>query len=357
MAADSLKAHSAENVTTADLSVWPNITAFVAGLAIGTVIWFLLRGWLRKTEFRGFPHGLVAIDAALVAFVTILTSVFELWKAATWKDLTWPGSLAYAGVGLLIALGVGGKWLLSEAKELSKKAFDKLERKCNETRQAYDRQRVVEDLAREAMTEKLKRLQDEYDRPTSPPKNVAAALDPGRQLLILIKVLHGWLKRHVKPPGRLRIGVYGLGEDNLTLEPLFSWDGSRNDVFSGNHKDRMKLSTAADASSHGGKSVVVQVWQQSDPFVIVADTEAASREGMFFFFREEHRQTLKSMIAYKHLLGGPLRHDAFVLTLDSDQAGLFSADVEKECRLLLPAFSVRIELELLASYLSNTSSG
>ena len=221
MAVGSLQENPAENSTTAALSVWPNITAFVAGLAIGTVIWFLLRGWLRKTEFRGFPHGLVAIDAALVAFVTILTSVFELWKATTWKELSWPGSLAYAGVGLLIALGVGGKWLLSEAKELSKKAFDKLEKICNETRQEHDRQRVIEDLAREAMTEKLKRLQEEYNRPTPPPKSVATALDPDRQLLILIKVLHGWLKRHVKPPGCLRIGVYGLGEDNLTLSRCF----------------------------------------------------------------------------------------------------------------------------------------
>lgn len=353
MAAESIQTLSAKDVAASALSVWPNISAFVAGLAIGVVLWFLLRGWLRKTEFHGFPHRLVAIDAALVVFVTILTSVFELWKSTTWKELTWPGSFAYTVVGLLIALGVGGKWLLSEAKELSKTAFEKLEKKCLEMRKESDRQRVIEDLAREAMTEKLKRLQEEYIRPIPPPRSVATALDPDRQLLILIKVLHGWLKRHVNPPGRLRIGVYGLGEDNLTLEPLFSWDGSRNNVFGGNHKERMKLSAAADSSPHGGKSVVVQVWQQSDPFVIVTDTDIASREGKFYFFREEHRQTLKSMIAYKHLLSGPLRNEAFVLTLDSDQAGLFSADVEKECRLLLPAFSVRIELELLASYLSN----
>ena len=356
MAPEFLQANSGETIAAPALSVWSNVTAFVAGLALGGVLWFLLRGWLRKAEFRGFPHRLVAIDAGLVVCVTILTSVFELWKASTWKELTWPGSFSYTAVGLFIALGIGGKWLLSEAKELSKKAFDQLEATCNETRKESDRQRVIEDLAREAMTEKLKRLQEEYVRPTPPPKSVATALDPDRQLLILIKVLHGWLKRHVKPPSRLRIGVYGLGEDNLTLEPLFSWDGSRNNVFGGNHKERMKLSSAADSSPHGGKSVVVQVWQQSDPFVIVADTDAASREGKFYFFREEHRQTLKSMIAYKHLLSGPLRNEAFVLTLDSDQAGLFSADVEKECRLLLPAFSVRIELELLASYLSNPSS-
>lgn len=355
MAAESLQAHSGEIVATSALSVWPNTSAFVAGLAVGTVFCFLLRSWLRKTEFRGFPHGLVAIDAVLVIVVTILTSIFELWKATTWRELTWPGSSAYAAVGLLIALGVGGKWLLSEAKELSKKAFYELEATCNKIRQEHNRQQAIEDLAREAMAEKLKRLQEEYARPTPLPKNVATALAPDLQLLILIKVLHGWLKRHVKPPCRLRIGVYGLGEDNLALEPWFSWDGSRNNVFSGDHKDRMKLSAAADSAPHGGKSVVVQVWQQSDPFVIVSDTDAASREGKFFFFREEHRQTIKSMIAYKHLLSGRLRNEAFVLTLDSDQAGLFSADVEKECRLLLPAFSVRIELELLASYLSHPS--
>ena len=323
---------------------WPNfginIGLLLGGFLVGVCVVFLGRKIIRRYNWSGYPHLLVLIDAALVVFGTILTSSLELWKKTVWTGFDIYAAGGYALVGTILAMGVGSKVLLSVAKEISATRMAELARKVAAAERERDIALNAEALIREVMKAKLNRLAERIRTGTG---TLEAALDPRKQIHVLIQVLHGHFTKHLKTSYRLRIGIYMPGEDGITLDAAYSWDGTTPDCFSHKHGDFMKINNPG-----GGRSVVVECWLSSEPFQFVPDGETAQRAGKFRYFYAGQERELRSMAAYRHHLSGLSAADAFVITLDSNQPNLFSADVEAECRLLLPAFSRRIELELFA---------
>jgi hypothetical protein len=317
-----------------------NSGLLVAGILAGVCLVFLGRKLILRINWQGYPHLLVAIDAALVIIGTIITSSLELWRKPVWTGLDVYSACGYVLIGVVISAGVGSKWLLSVAKEISSARVSELMAIIQGANKERDIALTAEALIREVMRAKLLRL---AQRKRTGLGTLEDALAPRKQIHVLIQVLHGHFAKRVQPGKRLRIGVYMLAEDGKTLEAVFSWDGNKTECFSNQHRDFMKITNPG-----GARSVVVECWLAADPFQFVADGEEAQRRGTFRYFYAGQEKDLRSMVAYRHNLSELSAEDAFVITLDSDQPSLFSTDMETECRLLLPAFSRRIELELFA---------
>jgi|GEM_PF-3160853 len=328
---------------------WANMFLNVLALTLGGVagggVAFFIRKLILRAKFKGFPHQLATLDAITFVMVTAVAGLFELWKPSTFTSLN-PYSLGgYTLGGLLIGLGCTLKWLLSVAKETTRATVENLRARLESAEKECVRRATLESLVGEAMNEKLTRFSKSYREEGG----LISALEPEKQIRLLISILHRQVQKHLKAGNSLRIGIYLLSEDEKVLEPAHSWDGQNTKVFSGRHGDFMRLSAPG-----GARSAVVEAWNQPgpEPFIFIPDTEIAEREKKFRFFEEAHRKKICSMVAYRHNMTGVSPNDAFVVTLDSNQVGLFASDVEAECRLYLPAFSRRIELELLASYLT-----
>jgi hypothetical protein len=322
-----------------------NLGLLVVGLLIGACVVFFCRKLIRRYSWQGYPHLLVSIDAGLVIAGTIMTSGLDLWRKQVWMDLDIYSGAGYVFMGVLIAVGVGSKWLLSVAREISTSRVAELTREAAQTARERDYALNAEALIREVMKAKLNRL---ITRRRTGHGTLEEALAPGKQIHVLIHVLHGHFSKRLSIGHRLRIGIYMLAEDGKTLEAVYSWDGAKTDCFSNRHADFMKITNPG-----GSRSVVVECWQSAEPFVCITDGEEAQRQGRFRYFYSGQEKDLRSMIAYRHNLSEST--EAFVMTLDSNQPGFFSADAESECRLLLPAFSRRIELELFALPATPTS--
>ncbi len=323
-----------------------NVGLLVGGFLVGVSLIFLGRKVIRRYKWHGYPHLLVLIDASLVVVGTIVTSALELWKKSVWSAFDSYAAGGYALMGLVLAVGIGSKVLLSVAKEINATRLTELTAKAEAAEKERDIALNAEALICEVMQAKLNRL---AERRRTNLGTLETALNPKKQIHVLIQVLHGHFLKRVKIGHRLRIGIYMPGEDSITLDALYSWNGTKDDCFSHKHGDFMKITNPG-----GGRSVVVECWLANDPFQFVPDGEAAQRAGKFRYFYAGQEKELRSMAAYRHNLSGLSATDAFVITLDSNQPNLFSADVEAECRLLLPAFSRRIELELLALPITQT---
>jgi len=343
-----------------------NLLALVAGVAAGGIFAYAGRRILAKKGWEAYPHLLAVLDAAIVVLAGILTSSMDLWKRSAWLSLDPYTLAAYGTAGGLLAGSLGMKWIITVTKESTKTTVDALKAKIkdvelssdarikviqtesSETIRALEKERDrvlrIEAVVGEVMQAKLSRLVAELQKENG---TLATALAPELQIHRLIQVLHGHVAKQLPTGSRLRVGIYLLGDDKITLEPAFAWDGEKSNVFSGKYAEYMKI------TSHGrARSAVVQAWGPDGPFIFIADGEEAERQGRFCYFNPAQRQKLRSMVAYCHYMKGPSPDDAFVITLDSDQAAFFSGDLEVECRLLVPAFSRRIELELLASFLA-----
>ncbi|MSU49001.1 MAG: hypothetical protein EXS37_07945 [Opitutus sp.] len=344
-----------------------NLLALVVGIAVGGIFSYLGRRLLAKKGWEAYPQILAVLDAAIVVLAGVLTSSMDLWKRAAWLSLD-PYTLAgYGAAGGLLAGSLGMKWIITVTKESTKATVEALKTKVLEIEKSRDakllevqaeatgkiqalekeRDRVlrIEAVVGEVMQAKLDRLVAELQKKEH--GSLAAALAPELQIHRLIQVLHGHIAKQLRAGSRLRVGIYLLDDDKVTLTPAFSWDGEKNKVFSGKYAEYMKI------TAHGrAHSAVVQAWGPDGPFIFIGDGEEAERAGRFRYFNPGQRQKIRSMVAYCHYMKGPTPDDAFVISLDSDQAGFFSGDVEVECRLLAPAFSRRIELELLASFLA-----
>jgi hypothetical protein len=325
-----------------------NLGLLFGGFLVGVCLVFLGRKIIRRHSWHGYPHLLVLIDAALVVTGTIVTSALDLWRKQVWTTFDVYAASGYVVMGMVLAIGVGSKVLLSVAKEISASRITELTAKKLAAERERDIALNAEALVCEVMKAKLGRL---AARVRTGEGTLEAALDPRKQIHVLIQVLHGHFSKYLKIGHRLRIGIYMPGDDTVTLDAAYSWDGAKTDCFSHKHGDFMKLT-----SPGGGRSVVVECWLSNEPFQFVADGENAQRAGKFRYFYAGQEKELRSMAAYRHNLGGLSAIDAFVITLDTNQPGLFATDVEAECRLLLPAFSRRIELELLALAATQTSS-
>ena len=313
---------------------------FAGGILIGLWLVYLGRKVIRRVPWTGYPHALVVIDAAVFILVTIISSELEPWKKSVLTGLDAYACSGYVIIGALIAIGIGSRWLLSLAKDISAARIADLETQAQKNAKERDIALIAEALIGEVMRAKLSRL---ANRRLTGKGTLIEALSPQQQIHILIQTLHRHFLKRLTTGKRLRIGIYMLAEDGKTLEPAYSWDGTSLNCFSNKHRDFMKTSNPG-----GGRSVVVECWLAQEPFIFVSDGEASQRAGKFRYFYLGQEKELCSMVAYRHNLSELSAEDAFIMTLDSNQVGFFSSDVESECRLLMPAFSRRIELELLA---------
>jgi hypothetical protein len=316
-----------------------NAGLFAAGVMIGIFLVYLGRKVIRRAPWAGYPHALVAIDAVIVVLITAVGSQLEPWKKSVLIGLDAYSCGGYMIMGVLISAGIGSKWLLSLAKEITASRFSELEKQAQQSAKERDIALNAEALIGEVMHAKLSRL---ANRIRLGKGTLIEALFPKQQIHILIQTLHRHFSKRLISSKRLRIGIYMIAEDGKTLEPAYSWDGANLNCFSNKHRDLMKISNPG-----GGRSVVVECWLAQEPFIFISDGEASQRMGKFRYFYSGQEKELRSMVAYRHNLSEISASDAFIMTLDSNQADFFSADIESECRLLMPAFSRRIELELL----------
>ena len=313
-----------------------------AALALGAV--FLGRRAIKRWKWIGYPHALVCVDGAAVAIASCVVGGLDLLKSATFYSIQAYSLAGYAVFGFITTTAIGTKWLMSQAKEISATRYQEVVEAGLKAAKDRDRALSAEALVCEVMKQKLNRLV--AWRRGGSVGGLIDALDPGRQIHVLIQVLHDYLARDRAVGKRLRIAIYMPSEDELFLDPAYSWDGAKVNCFTHQkeNRDYMKISNPG-----GARSVVVDCWlaPADQPFKFICDTEIELPKKRFRYFRNEQEKTLRSMVAFRHVMElSP--SDAFVVTLDSDQPGFFSADIEAECRLLLPAFSRRIELELLA---------
>jgi hypothetical protein len=336
-----------------------NLLVFVVGLGVGGFFSFLFSRFVKRWKWEPYPHVFAVVDALVAIAVAVIAAIFELWKFSTLKSLDASTIAGYGMIGGVIASSLGLKWIITVSKETTKGILKKYEtdaaaaqseltNKLREAELARDRVLTLEALACEAMKAKLERLSQAF----AAQGTLVDALNPKGQILRLIQVLHIHVAKKLPVGSHLRIGIYLQDDDMKTLEPVYSWDGQARDVFSGKYKQYMDITARPQT-----RSTVVKAWLSTDGFEFVADCEESARQGAFVYFSNTQRGSLQSMVAYCYGMTGQgaTQSDAFILTMDCNQKGFFASDVEKECRLLLPAFCRRIELELLASYLAETS--
>jgi len=316
-----------------------NAAFFLSGILAGSVLVYLGRKFIRKYSWDGYPTLLVAIDGVLVTVGSLITSATNILKADSWKAFDKYMASGFVVMGVILAAGVGSKILMVIARNANDKRSTDLRKEITDLTKQRDAALDAETLLCEVMKAKLNRLAA-WRRQNG--GSLVEALDPESHIHVLLTVLHGYFAKFSEAAKRVRIGIYMLAEDEKTLEAVYAWDGTGTDCFSNRHAAMMKLT-----SPGGSRSLVVEAWLGSEPFRCVPDTEAAARAGTFNFFHPEQSKELCSMVAYRHNMT-ILDEGAFILTLDSNQRGFFSGEVEAKCRLLLPAFSKRIELEQLS---------
>lgn len=319
-----------------------NAIFLAAGVILAGVVTYLARKYIRSKRSSGFPQQLIIIDAIVVVLSTVVASVFEVWKKGVITTAASELSAVYLALGFLLTFGILLKWLISSAKETSKDAMDELKAKNVETQKSLDLHISLEALIGSAIEHKISRLAAAIEKKLG----LSEGANPEQQIRKLFQILHGYFSKFLGSGKKLRIGIYVLSDDETYLEPAQSWDGDKTDVFSGEHQKFMRLNAPG-----GAKSAVVQVWLQQDPFVFVANCEAAEKLSTFRFFNESQREKIKGMVAYRHNMSGDGGLDAFVITLDANDPALFTDEMEKACKVLIPAFAKRVELEHLTSFL------
>lgn len=307
------------------------------GFGIGGGGMYLLRRLVKHRDLYDAPRWLAVGAAAATIAIAVVPELFELWKRTVYTRLDNYGSVGYFSVGVLFAICVFSEWVAAASKELSSTAVGRLQSDLQKAKHGFDVFASLEALVSEVMHAKLERLSQ---RRATGNGELIDALAPAEQILVLIRVLHGHFAKSVNPGKRLRIGVYMPAEDGKALEPAYSWDGKKTGCFSGKHQEFMRIGNPG-----GARSEVVKCWESEEPFRFVAD---GLNSKTFRYFSSGQEKSLRSMVAYRHNLTGLSPDDAFVITLDSDIPDFFSGDRQTECEVLLPAFSRRIELELLA---------
>lgn len=313
-----------------------NLLLILVGIAVAVVIGLLARRVVRRSSWLYWPHTLVILDTVFVAITAVITAALDLWRLHVLLNVSLYPAAGYAVWGIFFGLLITAKYLGMVAKDQSETKIKQLTAQAELAEAARDAALAVEALAEEVMRPKILRL---AERRRTGVGSLEDAWNPRKQIHMIAQVLHGHIRKRLEPGHRLRIGIYVPDAKGTTLEAIYSWDGENTEVFSNRHKEYMRLNNPG-----GGRSVVVECWLATDPFQFVAH---CAKHPNFRYFDRSQETTLKSMVAFRHNLSSP--EEAFIITLDSDQAGFFASDVESECRLLLPAFSRRIELELLAA--------
>lgn len=341
----------------------PIIASLVIGLLSGALIVYLPRHrfiaayaerlWLQRLS--------VVLDWMPAVLLAIVGTMFDLWKPATWTaeaDTTLLSGFFFAA-GCL-GFSAAFKWFLTAAKDRQAAEIKELKGALalvNEQSAQREAQRdfllYVQGQTAAIVRAKLDRLAAAREAVRKNPelRQVAVALAPRDQLLLLMKMVHEHFRRDLDTGKRLRAGVYARSDrDDNILEAVAAWDGERDGCFSNHHQKYMRLTNPG-----GARSLVVECYFSQRALLRVEDCMAASQENppRFTFFSPEQRDTLKSMVAYRYTLRHAAEPSALVLTLDTDEAGFFSAVREFECQILFQETGQRIELELTSLELLN----
>lgn len=191
------------------------------------------------------------------------------------------------------------------------------------------------DTPKETAAKRLARLSDCL----SPEEHMIAILG---SLAASLRYLHPLPGSAESLETNIRIGLYAPEQGFMTPRLGFDLSNKEYDPFSSyeKHRDRFSLDNRTDPA-HSVQCI------QHRRTLIVADTEADSKQERFAFFEEAQKNYLKSLIAHPISgLRGPSGDvgDA-ALVIDANKAGYFNEADRELLVLWLEEFSARLVLE------------
>jgi hypothetical protein len=301
----------------------------------------------------GMRISLAGIEVVFALLATATANAFDLFKKTTWEKRT-ADTAWHAALFLLIAIVyIICKVLQAFAKEKDTKTISDLRTELSSEKEtstakisALENQRSwtvrISQLITNIMNEKAKRIRQAFESPQAEfsAQNFVDAIKPNDQVLRILTVFHATMMQSPKPPGRLRLAVYLLDDGYLT--PVYSFNGQEVNCFSHNSRDHMKVS-----NPDGAGSVITQLYHGAAKFRLIEDCEAASHKGEFEFLRVEQKSYLKSMFAAKRTVHFPSGKNVIILALDTDQAGFFKQENQRELESYCEEVLKRLDFELL----------
>lgn len=231
--------------------------------------------------------------------------------------------------------------------------------KATERTAALDFQRVELESARrtkllsvfrDSVNEKVKRLirLERRRQGKAELRLLRSALTPDTHLDDLLQALALFFSEQMPPgPGanrNVRVGLYGDVNGCMTPVRAVNLNNPAYDVFQSYRNNQAAFRVAdAERPSH----VVTCVRRRET--IIVEDCVAAAERGEFFFFHDDQRGYLRSMVAY-YLDSVPWPGGTTIkaaLVVDTDLAGFFRSADRDSLEFSLREFGFRIKLELL----------
>ena len=375
-------------LSTSSQSYWglvpPGITLAVS-IIVAVFLFYRYRGkidkWLVRARSKRlfFFTGFVIFIPLLVAGITNWANISEVAKGKIGLDdqilLSIDMFLVVAYLwGHSIWFWHNDKWdaRLKQEKKHTKDAKDSLDREemlHNKTRQSLDFVLGTSKTFLNVIASKAKRIQDSYKKlskkklyenrtdeerkiceklkeenkckPMSNLKNLHATMNPESQIGQLIMNTHLIFKERLQANSSLRIAYFCLDKDYM--EPAYSWDGYNENCITtplNKYREKFKIDCAAE-------NLVVYV-AHSGRIESVPSAEEAHAESRhpFYYYGEEQKEKIKSLVAIPLKVLDTLPDFKPVLVVDTNEPGFFGKYTEKEFEHIQENLSNRLLTEL-----------
>jgi hypothetical protein len=328
---------------------------FIFVAVIAAVLWNVLLKRIRgNLAFRVIVY---LSEAAVAVGLSLVASIFEIFRKPTytptptyqpdWHVFFW-ASLWAAMASYYLAVKLTSI-TVKEGEEIASKKLaadlDKEKAASHSLVRQRDLLVRITSFARQIVTKKTSRLCALAPAKSITDKQLFDQMNPGLQIQSMVKLIHEFFKPGNARNPNLRLALWlktgpdATGSERMSI--AYSWNGDKEDCFSGRSSDRMRL-----LNPLGTHSEVVKCYSfPVQTIKIIPNCTKAAEKHEFEFFYPEQRNTVASMLLYKHVFIQDAYPVAVVLLLVSSMEDHFKQEDSDEIKQFLDEMLARIELE------------
>ncbi len=322
-------------------SVFLVVYIFLTIFGVGCLIW-IWSAW--KTSVWNFGDLWPKIITKTIQLISGFGSLFATYSFGARKE-EWLSAVIWGVICIAV-------WeIVGQLIDHRVKARDKVDRKALERAEFQSNLRtMLLTVFRFAVDGKASRIRRhlELSRRKLGISQVRNALTPQRHLGELLQNLAVFFQKQLADRTganrNFRVGVYLEVEGAMTPVQALSLNDSSYTPFRShqNHRSAFQLSSDTNPSH-----IVICVRRRQT--IVVEDCVKAADQGDFFFFTEDQRSYLRSMVVF--YLGEVGREDGTmvhgVLAVDTEAAGFFRESDRDSIEFCLREFAGRLRLEML----------